>query len=604
VAMVEGQPSDPAAAPARGRMAATASWAETSGHSSLVLRLARSVVARPQAVLAASVVIAVTLNLWETRGQTFHSDEWGRLMFFNSGGLEHLLRGYSGHLVALHALLYKGLLEAFGAGSYLPFRITHALLVGANGLLFYTLARVRAEPWPCVGATLVLLFLGSAFSVLATPYGTVILLPVFFGLAALVCLERFPGQGDIPACLLLIAAVASQSVGLAFVVGATVVLVQQRGRASVARLWVVLAPGALYVAWFAWSRLSGPGVADPVQLHNLTHLPWTVVKVCAAGLAAISGLFGGSGLEGGGQLEQVQLERFDPTAGFLLLGLLVVAAVWRVRSGLALAREVWVPLALALTFWALVGMVVGSRRTPWEARYLYPSAVFLLLILLELARGIRPRPRLIWLGAGALLVSLVPNLVNLNDQARQIRHFASFERSQLGALELLRDEVPAASIPGFRFQGGVLSVDRQGPIAARTYFAAVDRYGSPADSPAEIAAADESRRRVFDEVLLEGNDLALFELPPGRRARGRNCRPAFGPSVGFGRPFGVPPSGLEIRPQKSSSEVTVLARRFATGFRRLSVPPGPGPLLLRPGRSQQVRPWLVLISGATVCTGR
>jgi hypothetical protein len=331
-----------------------------------------------------------------------------------------------------------------------------------------------------------------------------------------------------------------------------------------------------------------------------------VVKVCAAGLAAISGLFGGSGLEGGGQLEQVQFERFDPTAGFLLLGLLIVAAVWRVRSGSALAREVWVPLALALTFWALVGMVVGSRRTPWEGRYLYPSAVFLLLILLELVRGIRPHPRLIWLGAGALLVSLIPNLVNLNDQARQIRHFASIERSQLGALELLRDEVPAASIPGLRFEGGVLIVDRQGPTgaAAYLYFAAVDRYGSPADSPAEIAAADESRRGVFDGVLLAGNDLALSELPPGRRARGRNCRPAFGPSVGFGRPFSVPPSGLEIRPQKSSSEVTVLARRFATGFRRLSVPPGRGPLLLRPGRSQQVRPWLVLISGATVCTGR
>ena len=89
----------------------------------------------------ASVAIAVALNLWETRGQTFFSDEWGRLMFYDSGGLETLLRGHSGHLVALHALLYKGLLEVFGAGSYLPFRIIEALLVGACGLLFYALAR-------------------------------------------------------------------------------------------------------------------------------------------------------------------------------------------------------------------------------------------------------------------------------------------------------------------------------------------------------------------------------------------------------------------------------------------------------------------------------
>ena len=135
--------------------------------------------------------------------------------------------------------------------------------MGTCGLLFYALARTRAEPWPCLLATLVLLFLGSAFEVLATPYGIVILLPVALGLAALVCLERFPGQGDLPACLLLIAAVASQSVGLAFVVGATVVLVQQSGRAAVARLWVVLAPGALYVAWFAWSRLVRPRDPGP-----------------------------------------------------------------------------------------------------------------------------------------------------------------------------------------------------------------------------------------------------------------------------------------------------------------------------------------------------
>jgi hypothetical protein len=103
------------------------------------------------------VLIAVALDLFQTRGQTFHSDEWGRLIGYTGGGLETLLRGYSGHLVALHAMLYKGLLEVFGAGSYLPFRIVHALLVGANALLFYMLARARGRspgcawgrPWCC-----------------------------------------------------------------------------------------------------------------------------------------------------------------------------------------------------------------------------------------------------------------------------------------------------------------------------------------------------------------------------------------------------------------------------------------------------------------------
>ena len=326
--------------------------------------------------------------------------------------------------------------------------------------------------------------------------------------------SAFRAKGDLPACLLLIAAVASQSVGLAFVVGATVVLVQQSGRAAVARLWVVLAPGALYVAWFAWSRLSGPEIRDPVQLDNLIEVPWSVVEVCAAGLAAISGLFGGSGYAAGAQVGQALFEEFHLAAGYLLLGLLIVAALWRVRRGSALAREIWVAIALALTFWVLVAMVTGGARGPRVSRYLYPSAVFLLLILLELVRGVRPQPRLIWLVAGALLVSLVPNLVNLNDQASKIRDLAGIERSQLGALELLRDEVPPASIPALRLEAGLLGVDSQGPIAAATYFAAVDRYGSPAYSPAAIAAADENRRRAFDQVLVQGNDLTLSELPP------------------------------------------------------------------------------------------
>jgi hypothetical protein len=546
--------------------------------------------------VAASVVIAVTLNLWETRGQTFFSDEWGRLLFYNHGGLETLLRGYSGHLVVLHALLYKGLLNVFGADSYLPFRVTEALLMGAAGSLFYALARSRYEPWHCVFATLVLLFLGSAFEVLATPYGIVMLLPVTLGLAALVCLERLPGRGDPLACLLLVAALASQSVGLAFLVGAAIVLIQQSGRAALARMWVVLTPGALYVAWFAWSRLTGPNIPDPVQLHNVTQVPSSVVEVCAAGLAAITGLFGSSGFAGN--------VPFDLTAGYLALGLLIIAGVWRVRSGWEPRRHVWVPIAIALTFWALIGMVANIARGPTASRYLYPSAVFLLLIVLELVRGLGANRRLIWFGVGALVVSLVPNLVNLNYQARQIRNFAGLERTRLGALELLRQEVPAASVPALQLQGqkGVIAVDPHGTIPAASYFAAVDRYGSPADSPPEIAGEDESLRSIADGVLLEGKDLALFPVPARQANSGQRCR-VFRPASS-GKPFSVPSSGVEIQRQSPGIQVTVLARRFATQFQRLTVPAGARPLLLRPGRSHGVRPWIALVRGAAVCAVR
>jgi hypothetical protein len=47
--------------------------------------------------------------------------------------------------------------------------------------------------------------------------------------------------------------------------------------------------------------------------------------------------------------------------------------------------------------------------------------------------------------------------------------------------------------------------------------------------------------------------------------------------------------------------VAVVARRFATEYQRLTLPDGSGPMILRPGASQEGRPWSVQVSGATVC---
>jgi hypothetical protein len=368
-----------------------------------------------------------------------------------------------------------------------------------------------------------------------------------------------------------------------------VLVALQSGRRFLTRIWVVAVPGVLYVAWLAWYRLTASGpTPEPVQPHNLGEVPSTVLSVCAAGLSAISGFFGTSGPGGG--------VPFNIEAGYLLLGLLVIGAIWRVRSGFPPAREVWVPVVLALTFWVLLGMVTSSQRSPTESRYIFPSAVFLLLILLEFTRTIRPTPWVALVGVGAVLVSLGPNLVNLHEQARQIRAAASDERVELGAVELLRNEVPAASIPYLSRKGNLLVVGGKGfRILPVTYFPAFDRYGSPAASPAEIAAASESRRRTADNVLLGAGDLTLSN-PSGGSPSGHNCR-----SSGFGQPVSVPASGLEIQPQKSRSNVTVVARRFATEYQRLTIPGGSGPMILRPGASQEGRPWSVQVIGATVC---
>jgi hypothetical protein len=548
--------------------------------------------------LAACIVVAVVVNLWATRGQTFFSDEWGRLLLLGDS-TDSLLRGYSGHLVVLHSLLYKGVFATFGIDTYLPFRIIEALLVGACGWLFYCVARARSGPWSSLAATLVLLFLGSAYEVTATPYGIVVLLPMAFGLGALACLERLPHRWDPLACGLLVAAVGSQSLGLAFVAGAAVVLVLQSGRHALARSWVVLVPGLLYVAWYGWSRLvtSAQPLDDPIRLHNLAQVPSTIVSVGAAGLSAVAGVFGASGVG--------EDAPYNLSAGYVLLGLLVIAVAWRVRNGPRLEREIWVPIALALTFWGLVGMAASPDRPPEASRYLYPSAAFLLLFVLELARGTRATPGIVLVAAGALAVSLIPNLVNLKQQADRIRASAASERAELASLELLRGEIPPASLPAVTIDAGVLHVGDGFPaISSSRYFAAIDRYGSPALSQGQLATASEGQRQAADRVLLDAGDLSALRAPARLASRAEGCRAARAGPGGVESTFQVPPAGLVVEALGSASAVSVAARRFGAAYQSLDLPAGAGALLLRPGAGQGGRPWSVLVSGARVCRAR
>ena len=245
--------------------------------------------------------------------------------------------------------------------------------------------------------------------------------------------------------------------------------------------------------------------------------------------------------------------------------------------------------------------MVTAERPATASRYIYPSAVFLLLIILALVGRVRMTRRVAWVTAGVLLVGLVPNVIALNDQARKIRDLATVERADLGAVELLRKEVPLASIPDLVRGARIIRVGGPGfrfpPI---TYFNGVLRYGSPAARPQALANAAEPQRRAVDEVLLRGDDLTLSNASGGAPAAS-DCRRAFGPSASGGRTFVVPDSGLAIRPHGSRSRLHVEARRFATAFQPIDVPSGSGTLVLRPGSSQEVRSWQARVSGGTVC---
>ena len=208
----------------------------------------------------------------------------------------------------------------------------------------------------------------------------------------------------------------------------------QNGRRFWSRSWVVAIPAVpLYVAWLIWYRAAATSTTqEVVHIHNVGGIPSAIVGAAATGLSAISGLFGGP--------ESAHGIPFNFEAGYMLLGLLIVAAVWQLRSRRPIAREIWVALALGLTFWALLGLVVTAHRPPTASRYIYPSAVFLLLIILVFVGRVRATPWVIWGTAFALFLSLVPNVIALNDEGNKLRQLARIERADLGAVELLKDD--------------------------------------------------------------------------------------------------------------------------------------------------------------------
>jgi hypothetical protein len=185
-----------------------------------------------------------------------------------------------------------------------------------------------------------------------------------------------------------------------------------------------------------------------------------------------------------------------------------------------------------------------------------------------------------WLAAGAvaLLLAAMANIAGMKGGADFISDESAYNRAELGVLDLARDSVNPAFIPEpFAF-------GRQDPphqdlvFSAETYFAAVDDYGSPADSEAEIADEPAGPRALADRVSAAALGAAIVPGKPedlggeapdpvgaatGETTEKGSCLEV---SAGDGAPAAVtvevPDSGLGYE-AKSPPKVTI--GRFADG---------------------------------------
>jgi hypothetical protein len=340
------------------------------------------------------------------RHLTFFGDDWTLIVGARQNLMTLLLAPHSGHFLLVHGLLYDALFNLVGLHSYRPYV---ALLLGVHAatvLLLFVLVRRRSGDILAFGAAALLLVYGAAAEDLAWAFQVGFILPVAFGLAALVLLDKpNPRRRNLAtASVLLVLGVATSAMGLVMLVAVGGELFLDRTRR---RALVVLVPVAVvYGAWYGLiARHAPPSVS--LSMSTLSILPARM----AIGLeGAAAGIFG----------LPLSLGVFAAFA----LGLFLAATWW--RRGYIGSRAAGPLIAVGAEFF-LIGLARAEFgiQPAASSRYMYTAAVLLLLVLTDALARLPVRWE-VWVPLGAL------TLISLWLNANQLATFVFFRTLQTG----------------------------------------------------------------------------------------------------------------------------------------------------------------------------
>ncbi|MFN2471698.1 MAG: hypothetical protein ABR583_12075 [Gaiellaceae bacterium] len=485
----------------------------------------------PVAVLGIAMLIAFVLLYRKGFGLTFYYDEWNFVMNRRGWSLGTFLEPHNEHLVLIPVIVFKFLFVTVGLDAYWAYRAVVLLVHLACAGLVFVLLRRRLDPYLALAAALAILFLGSAWQNLLWPFQMGYLMSIAAGLGMLLALDS---RRDAVASIMLGASLASGSVGLPFAAAALVAVARPVDRRR--RLWVPLVPVGLYVIWalLYGNPDAAPGAESglwPLFSNNIPAVPGYVANAAAGAVGALIGL----GVDWGRPLVLVAA---------------VALAVRLVRDVPVSVRLVSL-LAAAAVYWGLAALFRAQLNTPAESRYLYFGAVIVLLIAAELLGSARLTVR-----GGAVLtvllaISFVANFGTLQAGSKTLQETSSYVAAELGAFELVGRGVDTNYAP---------DPVRAPDITAGRYFDAIDQYGSPADTPQEIAERSEPYRQAADAVLVQA-----LKIAPQTAQKAVGDRPFVETAVGGTvtprkscvdfRPNGAGPT-LDIRVPSSGVVVT------------------------------------------------
>lgn len=502
--------------------------------------------AAPLLLLGVALAVAAVLLLSLTSGQTFLQDTWAFLMDRRGFTADAFLEPHNEHIVVIPVAIEQLLIRVFGMTSALPEHVVLTALLLGTATLMFVYVRRRTGPWPALMAAVLLLFLGPAWQDLLWPFEVGLVGSVLTGIAVLLALDRGDRRWDLAACGFLTLSVGFSSLGLAFAVGAAVDVLQRRGDRGLGRAYVVAVPLLLYGAWYVgW----GHAAEGHLSLHNALVSPRFLLESVSSSTDSLLGLSAIAG-EANGQSKW----------GIPLLGALVALTVYGQVRRPGVSPRTWPVVAAAATFWLLAALNYFPGREAYSSRYLYVGGAFVLLIAANLLKGVRFSRVALVAGGAVTVVAAVVNLGPLRDGRDWLESQSVLARADLGAIEIARRSVDPALVLTPEIAGTPYLIN----VRAGEYLQAVDEYGSPAYTPAELTGAPEGGRVQGDVVLAHALPVSTEIRPGAGGAAGRSGRcvdvPAgAGPDAA---PLRLSPglTRIELAP---GGPATIRLRRFA-----------------------------------------
>ncbi|HET9152812.1 MAG TPA: hypothetical protein VFN85_01700 [Solirubrobacterales bacterium] len=551
--------------------------------------MARTLRNAPVLLLAAALAVAAVLFLTLTWHFTFLIDTWEFLMNRRAFTVDSIMRPHNEHIVVIPVAIEQLFLHLFGMGTARPEYVLLTIMLLVTDALLFVYLRRRVGDWMASFGALLILFLGPAWELILWPFEISLLGSVLFGLAMLLALERRGRRADFLACLFLAISIGFSELGLAFVVAALVAVLQSPREDWRRRAFVVVVPVVLYALWYlGW----GHEAESHMSLRNILASPRFVAESVAAGVGNLFGL-GTSPVSGATELFW----------GAVLVAAIVAAVGYRRWQRPGFDPGLW-PVAAAAAFnWFLTAFNQIPGREPATSRYQYASCVFIVMVLANLLAKERFSRRTLLVAGAVTVLAIGPNLVVLKDGRDGLNEMSALTRADTEALEIARSRVPADFQLNPEVAGTPILVD----ISAGHYFEAVDEYGSPAYSEAELLTAPEIARHQADVVLSQALPLKNVIAVGGYDPRGGGHCVTVEP--GAPAPSGMPVHSGETRIEvPPGPEAQLSMRRFAAEEFpvTLTAAPGGSAAVLHVPRDESPRPWQLHVAAeqpVRVCRG-